>query len=174
MILRNLFEKSVSIGSKFSELFMSKGDIKYLILYELRNKKIHGYEIMNAIKKEFLGVYSPSPGTIYPSLQMLEEQGLIKSEVKGSKKVYSITDDGRKFLKENKKIIMDIIKSVNESKIIPQIKVLSKEFGGLAKETINLAILSAKENKNKIKNKVNKTSSIIKETMDKLRKTWQE
>ncbi len=76
----------INVGSKIVEVLMDRGDIKYLILSVLEEKPMHGYQIINEIKEKFNGLYSPSPGTIYPTLQMLEEQRLIRVERKGEKK----------------------------------------------------------------------------------------
>ena len=171
-MIKKMFEKGLLVGSKVAELFMNKGDMKYLILYELKNKPMHGYEIMNAIKNEFANIYSPSPGTIYPTLQMLEEQGLVKSSNKDNRKIYSITSEGKKFLKENKKVIAGILKSLKENKILPQIEKITNDFKDITKETIKLAVESAKEGSKDIKKKMKKTSGILKETLKEITDTW--
>jgi DNA-binding PadR family transcriptional regulator len=61
----------------------------------------HGYEVIKAIEDLFNGQYSPSPGIVYPTLTFLEETGLVASEQLGSKKLYSLTDEGRASLEEN-------------------------------------------------------------------------
>lgn len=61
---------------------------------------MHGYEMMKALEEKYRGFYSPSAGTIYPTLQMLEDRGLVTSSTTDNKKVYSITDAGRAFLAE--------------------------------------------------------------------------
>lgn len=174
MLIKKLIEKGINISSKVAETFMDKGDVKYLILYALNKKPMHGYEIMNNIKEDFLGMYSPSPGTIYPTLQMLEEQKMIKIKSEGKKKTYSITKKGKEFLNKNKKKITGIMESVKKSEILPQVKKMTKEFNKLGKETIKLAMITAEENKEKVKKNAEKTSKIIKETMKELRKTWKE
>lgn len=77
------------------------GDMKYVILKLLRDKPMHGYEVMKALEEQSHGCYKPSPGTVYPTLQWLEDEGLVSSEEKEGKKVYVITDAGRTFLEEN-------------------------------------------------------------------------
>jgi len=61
---------------------------------------MHGYEMMKALEEKSGGFYAPSAGSIYPTLQMLEDRGLITGNEAEGKKVYSITDAGRNFLKE--------------------------------------------------------------------------
>jgi len=172
MLIKKVLEKGLTIGSKIAETFMDKGDIKYFVLAALEKESMHGYQIMQNIREEFLGLYIPSPGTIYPTLQMLEEQKLIKVKSKGTRKTYEITPKGREFLKENEKKIMEITKKVKESEVIPQIKKIAVELRDMGKETMNLAIESTKQNKELVKKKVQKTSTVLNETIKKIRKIW--
>jgi DNA-binding PadR family transcriptional regulator len=64
---------------------------------------MHGYEMMRALEEKSGGFYAPSPGSIYPTLQMLEDRGLVTVKEIEGKKVYSITDAGRAFLAEQQK-----------------------------------------------------------------------
>jgi len=64
---------------------------------------MHGYEMMKALEEKSGGFYAPSPGSIYPTLQMLEDRGLVSVQEVEGKKVYSITDSGRAFLAEQQK-----------------------------------------------------------------------
>jgi DNA-binding PadR family transcriptional regulator len=76
-----------------------RGDMKYLLLEILKEGPRHGYELINGLEGTFRG-YRPSPGSVYPTLQMLEEGGYVTSEQVDGKKVYTITDAGRKLLEE--------------------------------------------------------------------------
>ena len=78
-----------------------KGDLKYVILGLLRGEPMHGYEIIRRLEQESGGMYSPSPGSIYPTLQMLEDQGDVASEQADGKKVYGITEEGLAFLEKH-------------------------------------------------------------------------
>ena len=81
--------------------FFGRGDMKYALLWLLQERPMHGYEMIKALEERSSGFYSPSPGSIYPTLQMLEEGGFVAgSEVEG-KKVYTITDAGRTLLSDN-------------------------------------------------------------------------
>ncbi|MFC2069672.1 helix-turn-helix transcriptional regulator [Chloroflexota bacterium] len=79
-----------------------KGDFKYILLQQLRDKPSYGYEIIRELQERFHSFYTPSPGSVYPTLQMLEEMGYITSDERESKKVYTITDEGLRFLDEQK------------------------------------------------------------------------
>ena len=77
-----------------------KGDLKYVILDLIKDKPRHGYEIIRLLEERSHGFYTPSPGAVYPTLQLLEEMGHISATQQNGKKVYTITDEGRQFLAE--------------------------------------------------------------------------
>lgn len=87
--------------AKHSRIF-TKGDIKYVILDLLKEKPSYGYEIMHSLEEQFHGFYSPSAGSVYPTLQMLEDMGYVSSSERDGKKVYTITDEGKQFLTEQR------------------------------------------------------------------------
>ena len=82
-----------------------KGDLKYVILDLLKDKPSHGYEIIRALEERSHGFYSPSAGSVYPTLQLLEDMGYVSSTEQDGKKVYAITDEGRGFLKDRQENI---------------------------------------------------------------------
>ena len=77
-----------------------RGDLKYALLELVQERPMHGYEMMKALEEKSGGFYSPSPGSIYPTLQMLEDGGYVTSKETDGKKVYSITDAGKALLAE--------------------------------------------------------------------------
>jgi DNA-binding PadR family transcriptional regulator len=79
-----------------------RGDFKYILLEHLKDKPSYGYEIIRALQERFHSFYIPSPGSVYPTLQMLEEMGYITSSEQEGKKVYTITEEGLGFLDEQK------------------------------------------------------------------------
>jgi DNA-binding PadR family transcriptional regulator len=83
--------------------FFGRGDVKFALLELLRERPMHGYEMMKALEEKSGGFYTPSAGTIYPTLQMLEDRNLVTAQEADGKKVYSITDAGRAFLEEEQK-----------------------------------------------------------------------
>ena len=95
--------------------WFESGDMKYVILKILRDKPRHGYEVMKELEDRMHGCYSPSPGTVYPTLQWLEDEELVRSREENGKKVYEITDAGRKFLEEHKDVVEDIFDRVAET-----------------------------------------------------------
>lgn len=82
--------------------YFERGVLKFLILDLIKQQPRHGYDIIQELEKKFHGFYSPSAGSVYPILQLLEDQGYVLSDQKNGKKVYTITIDGEKFLEENK------------------------------------------------------------------------
>lgn len=86
-----------------------QGDLKYVILRLLSEKPRHGYEIIKAMEERLGGTYSPSPGAVYPTLQFLEDAGYAKTSVdEGGRKIYEITNEGRKYLEDNKSSVDEI------------------------------------------------------------------
>jgi len=80
-----------------------------LLLDALKDKSMHGYEIMMAISEKHGGFYTPSPGLVYPTLQLLEDEGYVTSRTENGKKIYTITDEGAKLLAEKKPVLDEIL-----------------------------------------------------------------
>ena len=77
------------------------GALRLVVLGLIAEEPRHGYDIIKALEDRFQGLYSPSPGAIYPMLQMMEEADLVVSETQGNKRLYSITQEGRAWLEDN-------------------------------------------------------------------------
>jgi DNA-binding PadR family transcriptional regulator len=84
------------------ESAFQKGDLKYVILDLLKDKPRHGYEIIRELEEQSMGTYKPSPGAVYPTLQMFEDMGYTSSTERDGKKTYTITEQGLQFLAERK------------------------------------------------------------------------
>lgn len=74
--------------------------MKYALLELLTAEPMHGYQMMKGLEEKSGGLYTPSPGSIYPTLQMLEDRDLVQATEVDGKKVYAITEAGRSFLQE--------------------------------------------------------------------------
>ncbi|KLO43758.1 PadR family transcriptional regulator [Mycobacterium nebraskense] len=73
-----------------------RGDVRAAILSLLTERPMHGYEMIQLIAERSNGLWKPSPGSVYPTLQLLTDEGLITaSESEGSKKLFELTDEGR-------------------------------------------------------------------------------
>ena len=81
------------------------GDLRYVILQLISGKPSHGYEIIKSIQERLGGTYAPSPGIVYPMLTLLEEMGWASAAAEGTRKLYSITEDGAKALAENRAVV---------------------------------------------------------------------
>ena len=81
---------------------LASGDVRLVALYLIEQQARHGYDLIKAIEERSNGVYSPSPGIVYPALTYLEEAGYVTSSAEGNKKLYAITDEGRAHLNENR------------------------------------------------------------------------
>ena len=75
---------------------MPKGNVRGLLLAALIQGAAHGYELMHRLEEHSGGRWRPSPGSVYPLLQSLEEDGLIRGQDEGGRKVYTLTEDGRR------------------------------------------------------------------------------
>ena len=76
----------------------SHGRLRLYLLKLLDESPRHGYDVIRPLEDRFMGLYAPSPGTIYPRLQRLEAEGLVTQSQEGGRKVYRITDAGREEL----------------------------------------------------------------------------
>ncbi|MGW7006684.1 PadR family transcriptional regulator [Streptomyces sp. NPDC054933] len=72
-----------------------RGDVRASILALLKDRPMHGYEMIQEIGERSGGAWKPSPGSVYPTLQLLEDEGLIESASEGGKKLFTLTEAGR-------------------------------------------------------------------------------
>jgi len=77
-----------------------RGDIKFALLGLIAERPRHGYELIKELEQRFGGFYRPSPGSVYPTLQLLEDEGAVTGELVDGKRVYTITEAGRQLLGE--------------------------------------------------------------------------
>lgn len=88
---------------------LASGDLRLVALYLIEQQPRHGYDLIKAVEEKSEGFYSPSPGIVYPALTFLEEAGYVTSQLEGNKKLYSITDEGRAHLSENRAAIESVL-----------------------------------------------------------------
>ena len=87
--LRSSFEQKVG-GSR-----MGRGDVRAAVLALLAEKPMHGYQIISEIEQRSGGSWKPSAGSVYPTLQLLADEGLISAEESNGRKTYSLTEAGQ-------------------------------------------------------------------------------
>lgn len=93
-------------GGDLGGRLFDNGELRFVILQLLAEKPSYGYEMIKAIGERLSGVYAPSPGVVYPTLTMLEEEGFATiAATDGAKKLYTITEAGHEELKANKTLV---------------------------------------------------------------------
>jgi len=88
---------------------LAQGDLRLIALALIAEQPRHGYEIIKLLEEKTAGWYSPSPGIVYPTLTYLEEAGYLAAQTEGSKKLYSITAEGRAYLEENRDFVRAVL-----------------------------------------------------------------
>jgi DNA-binding PadR family transcriptional regulator len=94
--------------------FFGPGEVRLALLSLLEAGPKHGYELMGELEERSGGAYRPSAGTVYPTLQQLEDEGLARSESSDGRKVYRLTDDGRREVAESSEQIERIWRRAEE------------------------------------------------------------
>ena len=123
------FFRGARRGSSFQ-----KGDLKYILLDLIKDRPRHGYDIIRELEEQSYGFYKPSPGVVYPTLQMLEEMGYTVSTQQEGKKVYSITEAGLAFLAKKKDIAEGVRRQIKRRwsfKNIGRMAMVMKEYHAL-------------------------------------------
>ncbi|HYB47175.1 MAG TPA: helix-turn-helix transcriptional regulator, partial [Streptosporangiaceae bacterium] len=121
------------------------GSLRLYLLRLLDEEPRHGYEVIRLLRDRFMGVYSPSPGTIYPRLARLEEEGLVTHDEVDGRKVYRITEAGREELRsrsdeldeleeELSASVSDIVREVRED-VRETVRSLREELTWAARES---------------------------------------
>lgn len=91
---------------------LADGDLKLITLALLSEAPRHGYDIIKALEERTSGIYTPSPGVVYPTLTFLEEAGYAVSATEGTKKVFSITEAGEAHLAENRELVDRVLEQL--------------------------------------------------------------
>jgi len=81
--------------------FFGPGDLRLVLLALIQEKPRYGYELIKELEARFGGAYSPSPGSVYPTLTLLEELGHVRATTEGAKRLVEITPEGAEYVKEN-------------------------------------------------------------------------
>jgi DNA-binding PadR family transcriptional regulator len=98
------------------ERHFDNGELRFVILQLIADKPSYGYEIIKAIEERLAGGYAPSPGVVYPTLTMLEEEGYATvTSTEGNKKLYAATDSGKQYLEENKASVKAIFARMEQA-----------------------------------------------------------
>lgn len=113
------FGGSFGPGGKGGRMFragkmLADGDLKLIVLALLEDGPRHGYDIIKALEERSHGMYSPSPGVVYPTLTFLEEAGYATATSEGNKKTYAITDTGQAHLDANREVVEMVLSGMDK------------------------------------------------------------
>jgi DNA-binding PadR family transcriptional regulator len=97
------------------ERLFDAGDVKLVILKLLSEQPSYGYQIIKTMEERLAGGYTPSAGVVYPTLTMLEEEGLAVASSDSNKKVYSLTAEGIAYLEANKRRVEELFARLEEA-----------------------------------------------------------
>ncbi|MEJ0078527.1 MAG: PadR family transcriptional regulator [Alphaproteobacteria bacterium] len=92
---------------------LAQGDLRLIALALIAEQPRHGYEIIKLLEDRTEGWYSPSPGIVYPTLTYLEEAGYVTAQAEGAKKLYTITDEGRAYLEQNRDFVDAVLERLS-------------------------------------------------------------
>jgi DNA-binding PadR family transcriptional regulator len=111
---------------------LATGDLRLLALALIAEQPRHGYEIIKVLEDKTDGWYAPSPGIVYPTLTFLEEAGYVTAETEGTKKLYTITDEGRAYLDQNRDFVDAVLERL--SAVGERIGRMRRRFGADERE----------------------------------------
>ena len=112
-----------------------RGEARYILLDALRGGPKHGYEIIKSLEERSGGQYAPSPGTVYPTMQYLEDQGLVRADQASERRVFHLTEAGLAELDSHAQEVTDFWERFGAapSGSQPELGVLRDEMELLAK-----------------------------------------
>ncbi len=105
-----------------------RGNVRAGILSVLSEEPMHGYQIMQRLEERSGGMWRPSPGSVYPTLQLLEDQGFIKGEEIEGRRVFSLTEAGMKEAEESKERLGTPWETDEEGTEVPRFKLRKAVF----------------------------------------------
>src|SRR5262245_15537053 len=107
---------------------LAQGDLRLIALALIAEQPRHGYEIIKVLEDKTAGWYSPSPGIVYPTLTYLEDAGYVTAQAEGAKKLYTITDEGRAYLEENRDFVDSVLERLDG--LGEKVSRMRRRFGG--------------------------------------------
>ena len=84
-----------------------RGDVRAALLFLLAENPQNGYQLIQEIERRTEGYWKPSPGSVYPSLQQLEDEGLVRAQEQDSRRTYTLTDEGRAYVDDHREELGD-------------------------------------------------------------------
>jgi DNA-binding PadR family transcriptional regulator len=123
---------------------LATGDLRLIALALIAEQPRHGYEIIKVLEDKTAGWYSPSPGIVYPTLTYLEEVGYVTAQAEGAKKLYTITDEGRAHLEQNRDFVTAVLDRL--AAVGRKIQRMRRRFGEDESETLPPLVKAALDN----------------------------
>ncbi len=111
-----------------------RGDVRTAVLRLLDEEPMHGYQLMQAIADRSGGRWTPSPGAIYPALNLLEDEGLVTVAAESGRKVATLTDAGRAQVTENRDVWPDPFSGFAETRSGPDLRSLLEQLHGATRQ----------------------------------------
>ena len=153
---------------------LAAGDLQLVLLALLEARPSHGYELIKALEERSGGFYSPSPGMVYPALTWLEEVGYASVAAEGAKKLYSITEAGREYLKSHRDAADAMLAQLEY--IGRRMGRVREIFGGFEEEDSSELNAARKEVRTALREKMHSSpeekariAAILREAADKIR-----
>jgi DNA-binding PadR family transcriptional regulator len=81
---------------------VGRGDVRAAVLVLLSEKPLNGYQVMQELAERSRGLWRPSPGSVYPALQQLEDEGLVRAEESEGRRTFRLTDEGRTYVEAHR------------------------------------------------------------------------
>ena len=109
---------------------MGRGDVRTAILVSLAEEPMHGYQVIQAIETRSNGAWKPSPGSVYPTLQLLADEGLVSASEVGDRKIYTLTEAGREVAVEavGRDVELTVLEPAGKRRVRP-VERLSERLG---------------------------------------------
>lgn len=100
----------------------SRGDLRAAVLLLLDEQPMHGYQLMQSIAERSGGRWTPSPGAVYPALNLLEDEGLVVVSAEGGRKIAALTEDGHAYVAQHRESWADPFAAVGEGRSGPNLR----------------------------------------------------
>lgn len=155
------------------ERMFQRGEFKYLVLDLLKDKPRYGYEVIRELEEQFQGFYSPSPGAVYPTLQYLDDMGYVTSREQDGKKVYTITNEGLKFLEDKFQTVNDIKRHMRHN-WGPWSSELYDQFRDVMREIHDLGLLIGRRARGMNGEKMRRIGGVLRKSYEEIEKIIKE
>lgn len=117
----------------------SRGDIRLAVLALLAEQPRHGYEIIQEIAERTSGSWRPSPGSVYPAIQQLEDEVLVRTEESEGRRTVSLTEAGQTYVAEHTEELAKVWEQADQDEVNPTVAALREQYGLLHAAVLQIA-----------------------------------